>query len=139
MEKEKKLFLKASNVKAVRKINGRNSKLMVSENEMGAKGFAAGMHLMEPGGRSSFHTHEGQQEAMYFYSGTGICRVEGEEYEIVPESFFLAPAGVRHQILNSGKEPLKFVWIYCPPLPEHFSQEAYHKGAKEQLPAVEVK
>ncbi|MGE5607234.1 MAG: cupin domain-containing protein [Bacteroidota bacterium] len=132
MEKIKH-FLKASEVTAVKKTMGRNSKLMVSESEMGSKGFAAGMHLMEPGGQSTVHVHEKEQEAMYFYSGTGVCSVGDEEYEIVPESFLIAPIGVKHQIRNTGNEPLKFVWIYCPPLPEHYSQEAYHKGAKDQL------
>ena len=130
---KKKLFLRAAEVVAVKKTNGRNSKLMVSEFEMGAKGFAAGMHLMEPGGQSDLHIHEHEQEAMYFYSGTGVCSVGDEEFEIVPECFLLAPIGVKHQIRNTGTEPLKFVWIYCPPLPEHFSQEAYHKGAKGKI------
>jgi mannose-6-phosphate isomerase-like protein (cupin superfamily) len=130
---QKKHFLKASEVEAVVKTNGRNSKLMVSEFEMGSQGFAAGMHLMEPGGQSEVHVHEKEQEAMYFYSGTGVCTVGDEEYEIVPESFLLAPIGVKHQIRNTGSEPLKFVWVYCPPLPEHFSQAAYHQGAKDQI------
>jgi mannose-6-phosphate isomerase-like protein (cupin superfamily) len=107
--------------------------LMVTEHEMGAVGFAAGMHIMEPGGMNQMHVHEKQQEAMYFYSGRGIARVGDEEFEIVPESFLLAPAGVPHQICNTGDEPLKFVWIYCPPLPEHYSQETYHQGASEQV------
>lgn len=130
---EKKYFMRASEVKAVRKANGRNSKLMVSEYEMGAKGFASGMHVMEPGGMSGLHIHDAQQEAMYFYSGEGVCIVGDQVFEIVPESFLLAPAGVKHQIKNTGSEPLKFVWIYCPPLPEHYSQEAYHSGAKDQI------
>jgi mannose-6-phosphate isomerase-like protein (cupin superfamily) len=130
---QKRYFLMASEVEAVVKTNGRNSKLMVSEYEMGAKGFAAGMHLMEPGGMSAVHTHELEQEAMYFYSGEGVCTVGDQEFKIVPESFLLAPAGVKHQIRNTGSGPLKFVWIYSPPLPEQYSQEAYHRGAKDQV------
>ena len=130
---KKILFLKAADVKAVRKTNGRNSKLMVSGGEMGSEGFAAGMHLMEPGGMSDRHIHENEQEAMYFYSGTGVCYVGDEEHKIEPECFLLAPKGIPHQIKNTGTEPLKFVWIYAPPLPEQFSQELYHKLAKGKI------
>ncbi|MGI6084429.1 MAG: cupin domain-containing protein [Acetivibrionales bacterium] len=130
---KKQLFLRAADIKAVRKTNGRNSKLVASENEMGTEGFAAGFHLMEPGGRSSMHVHENEQESMFFYSGYGECTVGDEEYKIEPETVLLAPKGIPHQIRNTGTEPLKFVWIYCPPLPEHFSQELYHANAKEKL------
>ena len=109
------------------------SRFMVSEAEMGAKGFAAGMHVMAPGGFSKPHVHEKEQEAMYFYSGCGRCTVDGKEHTIVPESFLLAPARVVHSIGNTGSEPLRFVWTYCPPLPEHRSQEAYHRDAKDQV------
>jgi oxalate decarboxylase/phosphoglucose isomerase-like protein (cupin superfamily) len=40
------------------------------------------------------------------------------EYEIRPESVMLAPPKIKHSIRNTGKGPLKFVFIYCPPLSE---------------------
>ena len=74
-----------------------------------------------------------KQEAMFFYEGTGVATVDGVDYEIEPESIMLAPAGLPHRIKNTGAGPLKFVFIYCPPLPEHISREEYFKSAKDKI------
>ena len=117
----------------VHKTNGRHSTLVVTEKDMGAKGFILGSHSMDPGGFAPEHSHENEQEAMYFYAGRGIATIGDEEFEITPESVMLAPAGVKHSIRNTGSEPLKFVFVYCPPLPEHISREEYFKRAKDQV------
>jgi mannose-6-phosphate isomerase-like protein (cupin superfamily) len=71
---------------------------------------------------------------MVFYSGSGIASVDGREYPIEPESVMLAPAGVRHSIRNTGTTPLRFAFIYSPPLPEHVSRRVYHARARDKLP-----
>ena len=55
--------------------------------------------------------------------------------DITPESVMLAIAGVSHSIRNTGTGPLKFVFVYSPPLPEHISREEYFKRAKDKLPS----
>ena len=117
----------------VHKTNGRHSTLILTEEDMGAKGFIVGCHTMDPGGGAQEHAHEQEQEAMFFYEGTGIATIGESEYEIRPESVMLAPAGVPHRIQNTGDGPLKFVFIYCPPLPEHVSREEYFKRAKGKI------
>jgi len=130
----KELFAYAKDMKyVVNKTNGRHSTLLLTEEDMGAKGFIAGCHTMDPGGGANFHAHEKEQEAMFFYEGTGVATVDGVEYKIEPESIMLAPAGVTHHIQNTGDGPLKFVFIYCPPLPEHISREEYFKSAKDKI------
>jgi mannose-6-phosphate isomerase-like protein (cupin superfamily) len=88
---------------------------------------------MDPQGGAPIHTHAKESEAMFFYEGTGIAAIDGKEYEIVPESVMLAPAGVPHSIRNTGSGPLKFVFTYCPPLPEHISRKAYFDSAKDKV------
>ena len=117
----------------VHKTNGRHSTLLVTAEDMGAKGFILGSHTMDPGGYSPEHAHEREQEAMYFCEGTGVATIDGVRYEITPDSVMLAPAGVMHSIENTGSGPLKFVFVYCPPLPEHVSRETYFAQAKDQL------
>jgi len=117
----------------VHKTHGRHSTLIVTEKDSGAKGFIVGCHTMEPGGSSPEHAHDKEQEAMFFYEGTGIATIDGVDYEIGPESVMLAPAGVMHRIQNTGTGPLKFVFIYCPPLPEHVNREEYFKRAKGKI------
>lgn len=128
------LYICAKDVKyVVDKTHGRHSTLIVTEKDMGAKGFILGVHSMDPGGFAPEHFHEKEQEAMYFFSGEGIATINGKEYPIKPESAMLAPPKVKHAIRNTGTEPLRFVFVYCPPLPEHLSREEYFKRAKDKL------
>lgn len=117
----------------VHKTHGRHSTLIVTEGDMGSKGFIVGCHTMDPGGCTPEHMHEDEQEAMFFYEGTGIATIDGVEYEIRPESVMLAPAKVRYGIQNTGGGPLKFVFVYAPPLPEHISREEYFSRAKGKI------
>jgi mannose-6-phosphate isomerase-like protein (cupin superfamily) len=131
---EKELFAYAKDMKyVVNKTNGRHSILIMTEKDMGAKGFIAGCHVMDPGGGAPEHVHESEQEAMFFYEGTGVAMVDGKEYRLEPDCIMLAPPRVKHYIRNTGTGPLKFVFIYCPPLPEHISREEYFKRAKDKI------
>ena len=131
---KKPLFAYAKDMElVVHKTNGRHSTLIVTPEDMGSKGFILGTHTMDPGGGAPEHIHEKEQEAMYFYEGTGIATIDGVEYRIEPESVMLAAVGVRHSIKNTGDGPLKFVFVYSPPLPEHASRQAYYDGAKDKI------
>ncbi|MHC4538351.1 MAG: cupin domain-containing protein [Planctomycetota bacterium] len=131
---EKALFAYAKDMKQiVHKTNGRHSTLIVTKEDMGAEGFIVGCHTMDPGGGANEHIHENEAEAMFFYEGTGIALVDGREYEIEPESVMLAPPRVKHSIRNTGEGPLKFVFVYCPPLAEHISRDEYFKRAKDKI------
>jgi mannose-6-phosphate isomerase-like protein (cupin superfamily) len=131
---KKDLFAYAEDMELiVHKTNGRHSTLIVTEEDMGSKGFIVGTHTMDPGGGAPEHAHEKEQEAMFFYEGTGIATIDGVDYEIRPESVMLAPPKIKHRIRNTGSGPLKFVFVYCPPLPEHISREEYFKRAKDKI------
>ena len=131
---KKELFAYAKDMRyVVNKTNGRHSTLIVTEKDMGAQGFIVGCHMMDPGGGAPEHIHEKEQEAMFFYEGSGIATIDGVEYKIEPESVMIAPPKIKHCIRNTGNGPLKFVFIYCPPLPEHISREEYFKRAKDKI------
>jgi len=131
---KKELFAYAKDMRyVVNKTNGRHSTLIVTEKDMGAQGFIVGCHMMDPGGGAPEHIHEKEQEAMFFYEGSGIATIDGVDYKIEPESVMIAPPKIKHCIRNTGNGPLKFVFIYCPPLPEHISREEYFKRAKNKI------
>ncbi|ORC30708.1 hypothetical protein B4O97_17880 [Marispirochaeta aestuarii] len=132
--KEKELFAYQKDMKyVVNKTNGRHSTLIVTKDDMGAENFIVGTHTMDPGGGAPVHTHEKESEAMYFYEGTGIAIIGDKEYQITKDSVMLAPPGIPHAIRNTGNGPLRFVFIYNPPLPEHVSREEYYKRAKDKI------
>jgi len=121
---KKELFAYAKDMRyVVHKTNGRHSTLIVTEKDMGAQGFIVGCHMMDPGGGAPEHIHEKEQEAMFFYEGSGIATIDGVEYKIEPESVMIAPPKIKHCIRNTGNGPLKFVFIYCTPLQEHITRE----------------
>jgi len=131
---KKELFAYAKDMRyVVNKTNGRHSTLIVTKKDMGAQGFIVGCHMMDPDGGVPEHIHEKEQEAMFFYEGSGIATIDGVDYKIEPESVMIAPPKIKHCIRNTGNGPLKFVFIYCPPLPEHISREEYFKRAKNKI------
>ena len=57
---------------------------------------------------------------LFLISGRAKIVIEGEgEWEIGPETAFYSPLGKKHRVENIGDEPLRIVWVYCPPLPAH--------------------
>ncbi|OEU45074.1 MAG: hypothetical protein BBJ60_11490 [Desulfobacterales bacterium S7086C20] len=79
------------------------------------EGLSVGMTILPPGKSSSFHSHDVECETWIIVSGEGEVRV-GEERELVgPETVVFLPRNIKHQIINTGQEPLRMFWIYTPP------------------------
>ncbi|MBI3952806.1 MAG: cupin domain-containing protein [Candidatus Doudnabacteria bacterium] len=47
--------------------------------------------------------------------GQGKAVLDGVEHELSDGSAIVVPAGMRHNVINTGSEPLKLYTIYCPP------------------------
>lgn len=82
-----------------------------------SKDFAVGFQIVPPGTGGDLHTHDIEQEAFFIYQGHGKATLGDDEFEIGPETAFVAPPGIPHKIFNSGLGELRFVWIFSPPLP----------------------
>ncbi|MDI6825554.1 MAG: cupin domain-containing protein [Bacillota bacterium] len=109
----------ADHVEGVYRIPPRVSKLLISEKSVGARNLSLGMNETAVGSRIPEHAHPEQEEAMFIISGRGMFRISGKEYEVGPGTALFAPPGVPHELVNTGEEPLRLVWCYAPPLPEH--------------------
>jgi mannose-6-phosphate isomerase-like protein (cupin superfamily) len=70
--------------------------------------------------------HKGADQWLFVVNGKGVAMVEGERIELLAGSLLLIQRGDRHEIRNTGDEPLKTLNIYVPP--------AYTKDG-EELPA----
>ncbi len=94
----------------------RELKVLLSPSlQVDVEGLAVGMTILSPGKSSSFHSHDVECETWIIVSGQGEVRV-GEESETVgPESVVFLPRKIKHQIINTGREPLRMFWIYTPP------------------------
>lgn len=87
-----------------------------------------------PGGEIGDEVHEDTDQILTFVSGVGEARVAGEKRDITRGSQVVVPAGTRHNIVNTGPNPLVLYTIYGPP--EHADQ-AVHR-TKEEADAAEA-
>lgn len=94
----------------------RELKILLSPSlQEGLEGLAVGMTILPKGAASSYHSHDGEAETWIVTSGKGEVRLDGETQAVGPESAIYVPSGVKHQITNTGSEPLRMFWIYTPP------------------------
>jgi mannose-6-phosphate isomerase-like protein (cupin superfamily) len=77
-----------------------------------------GMVTIPPGESGNPHQHGTEQETWYILSGSGKLQIGKEEIPLEPEMVVVAPQGIEHQILNTGDEPLKALFIFSPAGPE---------------------
>ena len=69
---------------------------------------------LEPGEEIGLETHAKVDQFFRFESGTGKAFIDGKEYAIVNGTAIIVPAGLKHNIVNIGKEHLKMYTIYSP-------------------------
>lgn len=88
----------------------------------GTELFTMGVVLLEPGKGHVRHNHPGVEEILYYMSGEGVQMVEedGKEIrkEVRPGMMCHIPAGMYHETINTGWEPMRIIAIYAPPGPE---------------------
>ena len=115
-------FVRAQDVEGEHRIPPRTSKLLLAPKFGGVHNVSMGMNVTEVGSMIPDHVHEESEEVLFLISGRAKIVIEGEgEWEIGPETAFYSPVGVKHRVENIGDEPLRIVWVYCPPLPAHCS------------------
>jgi len=76
--------------------------------EDGAPRFAMRVIEVEPGCATPHHQHWWEHE-VFVLAGRGVVRGEGEERAIEAGSVVFVPGEERHQFINTGTEPLRFI------------------------------
>ena len=79
------------------------------------EGLAVGMTILPPGESSSFHSHDVECETWIIASGEGEVVVGDKREPVGPETVVFLKRNIKHQIINTGKLPLRMFWIYAPP------------------------
>jgi len=97
----------------------RVSKVLINETTFGAKQISMGMNISEPGSGIPKHMHTENEEALFVIEGTGKLICGDQETDLIPGTAFFSPLGVEHEVRNTGNVPLKILWAYAPPLPDH--------------------
>jgi len=67
-----------------------------------------------PGQEIGEETHKGHDQFIRLESGSGKAIINDQEYEIGADFAVTIPAGSKHNIINTGSEPMKLYSIYAP-------------------------
>ena len=70
---------------------------------------------LPPGCEIGEEVHEDRDQFFRFEEGSGVVRIDGADNRVEADFAVIVPAGARHNVINTGTEPLKLYTIYAPP------------------------
>jgi mannose-6-phosphate isomerase-like protein (cupin superfamily) len=70
---------------------------------------------LEPGEEIGEEVHAGRDQFFQVEAGEGEAVIDGNRSTTEDDMAILVPAGARHNIINTGSEPLRFYTLYSPP------------------------
>lgn len=107
---------------------GRKLRLVLSPETTNTKELTF-LHVeFDPGASNEMHTHEGI-ETMFVVRGEGEFLIEGKRSPFSAGAMLVAPAGVPHQLFNTGSGHLEIACTYVPPLPPAFLEQVRRAAA----------
>jgi len=82
---------------------------------IGARQLGYNLTVVPPGKtQCPFHSHHGEEEMFFILEGEGELRFGSERYPIRANDVIACPTGgaeVAHQIINTGKTPLRYLSV----------------------------
>lgn len=70
---------------------------------------------LKPGEEIGEEIHQNNDQFFRFESGSGKCTIDENIYHVTEGDVVIAPAGAKHNVINTGAEPFKMYTIYGPP------------------------
>ena len=86
---------------------------------------------LPPGCDIGSEVHEDRDQFFRFEDGSGVVDIDDNSYEVADGSGVVVPAGARHNVRNTGDQPLLLYTLYGPP--EH--KDAIVQATKEEAEA----
>lgn len=87
-----------------------------------------------PGEDIGEEVHEAVDQFFRIEMGKGEVRIDGVATRVKSNDAFIVPAGAKHNVANTGNEPLKLYTIYAPP--EH--RDGIVRATKAEAQATEA-
>jgi mannose-6-phosphate isomerase-like protein (cupin superfamily) len=70
---------------------------------------------LQPGEEIGEEVHPDRDQFFRIEEGEGVIDIDGRENKVEDDIAVIVPAGARHNVRNTGSEPLRFYTIYGPP------------------------
>ncbi len=70
---------------------------------------------LQPGDEIGEEVHEDRDQFFRVEDGRGTVYIDGASNQVEDDFAVIVPAGARHNVVNTGDEPLKLYTIYGPP------------------------
>ena len=70
---------------------------------------------LQPGEEIGEEVHPDRDQFFRIEEGEGAIDIDGSENKVEDDIAVIVPAGARHNVRNTGSEPLRFYTIYGPP------------------------
>ncbi len=68
-----------------------------------------------PGGDIGVEAHPNVEQLIFIVEGRGKAVLESTESPLAPGDVVVVPPGTKHDVVNSGSEPLRIYTVYAPP------------------------
>lgn len=94
---------------------------LTEENEDFRRVLYTGRHLqlvlmtLQPGEEIGEEVHPDRDQFFRIEEGEGVIDIDGHANPVEDDIAVIVPAGARHNVRNTGDEPLRFYTIYGPP------------------------
>ncbi|MHA6325502.1 cupin domain-containing protein [Roseivivax sp. CAU 1753] len=70
---------------------------------------------LKPGEEIGEEIHDDRDQFFRFETGTGEVRIDDVVNKVKADDGVIVPAGAKHNVVNTGSEPLRLYTIYGPP------------------------
>ncbi|MBS1855415.1 MAG: cupin domain-containing protein [Acidobacteria bacterium] len=78
-------------------------------------GMRSGFVRLKPGQTVGWHTTGQNEESLVIFRGRGEVLIEGQpKLDLTGPGFAYIPAGRRHNVANTGDQPLEYVYVVAP-------------------------
>ncbi len=95
---------------------------------------------LRPGEDIGEEVHGDGDQMLYAVKGEGVAVIDGVEQKLESGAMFCVPKGTRHNVKNTGDEPMKLFTVYAPPQHApgtvHATKADASKAEKKKEPAI---
>jgi mannose-6-phosphate isomerase-like protein (cupin superfamily) len=78
-------------------------------------GMRSGFVRLKPGAAVGWHTTGKNEESLVILRGQGEALIDGQEKQtLTAPGFAYIPPSTRHNVMNTGHEPLEYVYVVAP-------------------------